>query len=103
MMRTVNAGGVFVSVVFIVATGGLSALHTAYAWRQMSVVKQQRKILEYILQEREEELPRTRKRDVLGGILVAAASAGTAAAVTDVSCTSNKLLLCAHPRETAGQ
>jgi hypothetical protein len=84
MIHTMNAGGATAGVLGAAATGGVSLLQTAYSARQMSVVKQQRKILEQILQDRGVGKPRKRTRDKLGGVALAAVSAGIGAGIGEV-------------------
>lgn len=85
VVHSANAGGAAISFLGAAATGGVSLLHTAYSARQMSVVKQQRKVLEHILDERGLVKPRKRKRDKIGGAAIAVVTAGVGVAVGDVS------------------
>lgn len=72
--------GVGASLTMAAATAGTSLLGTAYSARQISVVRQQREIIEEELSyARDMEIPRYRVRDVVAGVGLGAASALIAA------------------------
>ncbi|KAG8829597.1 hypothetical protein FRC17_006336 [Serendipita sp. 399] len=59
-------------------TGGLSLLGSAYSARQLSVLDQQTTILKEILAERDEAIPRERKRDYMVGAAIGVVALGIA-------------------------
>jgi hypothetical protein len=74
---TVSTG---VGVLGAAASGGVSLALSGFALRQIDVLSQQAAILEEILVSRGEDVPRLRKRDIVGGLAVGSVSAAIGAA-----------------------
>jgi hypothetical protein len=84
MLLATTTGGVAIGVGGVVVTGGVSLFSVAYSGRQHSVAKQQKEILEKIMEEQDIKIPWHQKRNIAGGTAIAVTSLSLAVGAHEV-------------------